>query len=221
MGDTEDKRRFSDQLTLDCSRRNLPCHAGCGAAAAPVKPAAESKVVVVRQAGEMLETIIKWGSVVTVLAAVLAIGRKIYRMALPGTAEISYELVLDNSRPDSISVKITNRSNSAIYIRLCTVRSTYSIWQLIWRHIRRPFLSPRLYSNLRYNGPVYQFINGEPVKLDPAQLKEFRIEIREHPLNAIYGPMLLAKVLLTTGRVIRSKRMEAPMTWRMIGQRGR
>ena len=31
-------------LTVDCSRRNLPCHAGCGAAVAPVKPAAESKV---------------------------------------------------------------------------------------------------------------------------------------------------------------------------------
>ncbi len=82
-------------------------------------------------------------------------------------------------------------------------------------------MPPRLYPNLRYNGAVYQFVHGEPVKLEAAQLKEFKEDIYEHPLNAIYGPMLLARAVLTTGRVIRSRRMQAPPVWRKIGQRGR
>ena len=169
----------------------------------------------------MLETILKICGAISALVAVAVGGRKLYRWWRPGTAEISYKLVLDGSRPDSISVTFTNNSSSTIYVRSCTVRSTYSMRQLMWRHMKHPFLSPRLYSNLRYNGPVYQFVHGEPAKLEAAQLKEFKTDIYEHPLNAIYGPMLVAKIVLTAGQVIRSKRMKAPMVWRKIGQRGR
>ncbi len=169
----------------------------------------------------MLETTLKLCGAVSALAAVVVLGRKLYRWWRPGTAAIGYQLVLDGSRPDSLAVTVVNSSSSPIYVRSCTVRSTCSRGQLIWRHIRRPFLSPRLYSNLRYNGAAYQFLHGEPVRLEPAQLKEFRKDIQEHPLNAIYGPMLVARVVLTTGQVISSKRVQAPGVWRMIGQRGR
>ena len=82
-------------------------------------------------------------------------------------------------------------------------------------------LSPRLYQNLRYNSAVYKLIGKDPLKLEPGQLVELKRDIYEHPLNALYGPMLIAFVELTNGRVVRSKRMPSPPAWRMIGRRGR
>ena len=169
----------------------------------------------------MLETVLKICGVVSALAAVAAIGYKLYRWFRPGSAEISYRLELDGSGPDSISVEVTNRSKATIYLRSCSVRSTYPILIILWKHLRRPLLHPRLYPNLRYNGPVYQFVRREPVKVEPAQLIELKTDIYEHPANAIYGPMLIAKVVLTSGQVIRSKRMASPPVWQMIGRRGR
>ncbi len=169
----------------------------------------------------MLDTIIKVCAAISALAAVIVLVNKLYHMWLPGRAELSCKLVFDGSEPDSISVKVINKSRTAFYVRSCTVRSTYSIYQLMWRHVKKPFLSPRLYPNLRYSGAAYQFIHGDPVRLEPAEMKEFRIEIFEHPLNAVFGPLLIANVLLTTGQNIRSRRLKAPLAWRFIGQRNR
>lgn len=88
-------------------------------------------------------------------------------------------------------------------------------------HLRRPLLSPRLYPNLRYNSAVFELVGKEPIRLEPGQLTELTTEIYEHPLNALYGPMLIAIVELTNGRVVRSKRMPSPPVWRMIGRRNR
>ena len=169
----------------------------------------------------MLEDILKICGAFSALAAVIVISRKFCHWWKPGAAAISYRIVCDGSGPDSITVSVTNKSASPIYVQSCSVRSTYTIPQLIWRHVRNPLLSPRLYPNLRYNSCVYQLIKEEPVKLDSAQLKEFKTDIHEHPLNAIYGPMLIAIVKLTTGRHIYSKRVQSPKIWRRIGERGR
>jgi hypothetical protein len=169
----------------------------------------------------MVETILEICGVFSAMAGTTAIAYKFYRWWQPGTAEILCHVILNRSRPDSISVKVTNRKSSAIYLRSCTVRSTYTLSHLLCRHLKHPLLSPNLYPNLRYNGAIYQFIRGEPVKLEPGQLRELRIDIFEHPLNAIYGPILIAKVVLTSGKGIVSKRIEAPPVWRNIGKRGR
>jgi hypothetical protein len=169
----------------------------------------------------MFETILKVCGAITAVAAVVVLCRKLYTWLRPATASISYRLVLNGSKPDSITVAVTNRSASNIYLRSCVVRSTYPLRRLVARHLKRPFLRPRLYPNLWYNGCVYNFVEGEPVQLAPAQLKELTLEIHEHPLNAIYGPALIARAELTTGEVVRSKRIPSPKVWRMIGARGR
>jgi hypothetical protein len=169
----------------------------------------------------MLETILKVCGAITAVGAVVVLGRKIYSWLRPATAAISYRLVLDGSKPDSITVAVTNRSSSSIYLRSCVVRSTYPLRRLVALHLKHPFLRPRLYPNLWYSGCVYEFVKGEPVQLAPAQLKELTLAIHEHPLNAIYGPVLIARVELTTGEVVRSKRIPSPKVWRMIGSRGR
>jgi hypothetical protein len=169
----------------------------------------------------MLETILKVCGAITAVGAVVVLGRKTYSRLRPATAALSCRLVFDGSKPDSMTVAVTNRSPSNIYLRSCVVRSTHPLRRLLGLHLKRPLLPPRLYPTLWYNGCVYEFVNGEPVQLAPAQLKELTLEIHEHPLNAIYGPMLVARVELTTGEVVRSRRIPSPKVWRMIGDRGR
>lgn len=167
----------------------------------------------------MIEVIIKICVSITAVAGVAVLGRKLYLWLKPASASITYKLVLDDSGPDLISVRVTNKSSAGIYVKSCEVRSTYSFFELVKKHLKRPLLSPRLYPNLRYNGCVYQFIKNEPIKVNASELKELKIEINEHPLNAIYGPMLLAIVTLTTGQRIYSKRVQVPKVWRRIGER--
>ena len=169
----------------------------------------------------MLEVFLKICAAITAVAGVAVLGRKLYLWMRPASASIAYQLVLNDSGPDYISVHVTNKSSAGIYVKSCEVRSTYSITQIIKKHLKHPLLSPSLYPNLRYNGCVYQFVKNEPIKVDASELKELKIEIHEHPLNAVYGPMLLAIVELTTGKRIYSKRVQAPKVWRRIGERGR
>lgn len=154
------------------------------------------------------------------IVAVIEILRRIFLWRKPCFLSISQTLRF-NGEPDSISVQITNRSSSAVYIKSCEVRSTQSVLNLFICHLKNPLLNPRLYQNLWYTGVVYQFVKDAPVKIEPGELVRQAIEICEHPLNAIYGPMLIAKAVTTTGKVVRSPRVTSPPVWRLIGARGR
>jgi len=169
----------------------------------------------------MVDTFLKICGSISVVAAALAIFYKGFRYWHPAKASISYTISALKERPDSIAVTITNKSSVTIYIQSCSVRCTYSFIELIGRHLRRPFLRPSLYPNLRYNSCVYQFVENNPIKLEPAEQITLTNEIYEHPLNALYGPMLISFVTLTTGRTIKSKRMQSPPVWRLIGERGK
>lgn len=169
----------------------------------------------------MLDSFLKICGAISIVGTTLVLLYKGYRHFLPVKSSISYTLNFDGCSPDSLSVTITNCSGAPVYVRTCKVRCTYSLLDLAVKHIRKPFLSPRLYPNLRYNSAVYELVGKDPVKLDPGQLVELKRDIYEHPLNALYGPMLIAFVELTSGRVVRSKRMPSPPVWRMIGRRNR
>ena len=157
-----------------------------------------------------METFKKICGAIIAVAAIFALLRKIYFWCKPASAEISYNLVLDNSAPDKISIHITNKSPKNIYVKSCELRSTYSLYQLAKMHFKNPFLSPCLYPNLRYNGCVYQFIKDDPLKIESHEMKKCTLEILEHPLNSIYGPMIIAFIELTTGQRICTKRMKSP-----------
>ena len=168
-----------------------------------------------------MEIFVKICGAITAMAAVFVLLRKIYFWWKPASATISYKLVLNNSGPDTISIHITNKSQKNIYVKSCELRSTYSLFQLAKMHLQKPFLSLSLYPNLRYNGCVYQFVEGDPVKIESHEMKTLTIDIYEHPLNAIYGPRIIAFVELTTGQKICTERMESPQVWRLIGERNR
>jgi hypothetical protein len=169
----------------------------------------------------MLNNFLELCGAISVVTAAIGIFYKGYRLLAPARASISYTLNFDGTKPDSLSVTVTNRSTGPIYVRTCKVRCTYSFLALLRKHLHKPFLSPNLYSNLRYNSTVYELVGKEPIKLESGQLVELKRNIYEHPLHALYGPMLIAFVELTSGRVVRSRRMPSPPVWRTIGRRGR
>lgn len=169
----------------------------------------------------MLDAFLKTFGAISIVGAALVLLFKGYRQLFPRRASISYTLNLDGKNPDSLSVTVINLRTAPVYVRTCKIRCTYSLLSLLLKHLRRPLLPPRLYPNLRYNSAVYEIVGKEPVKLEPGQLVELKQDIYEHPLNALYGPMLIAFVELTSGRVVRTKRMPSPPAWRMIGRRNR
>ncbi|RIY42557.1 hypothetical protein [Neopusillimonas maritima] len=168
---------------------------------------------------DMFDEFLKICGAISLLSATLVMLYKGYRLLFSVKSYISYTLNFDGTLSDSLSVTITNHSIASIYVRACKVRSTYSLLTLAIKHLHRPLLSPRLYPNLRYNSAVYALVGDEPIKLEPGQLVELKREIYEHPLNALNGPMRIAFVQLTTGRVVRSKRMKSPSAWRLISRR--
>ena len=169
----------------------------------------------------MFDEFLKICGAISLTGAAAVLIYKGFRLFFPIKASISYTLNLDGTRPDSLSVTITNFRTSPIYIRACKVRCTYPCAALLFKHFRHPLLSPRLYPNLRYNSSVYEFLGEDPVRLEPGELVELKREIYEHPLNALHGPMLIAFVELTTGRIVSSRRVRSPAVWRLIGRRGR
>ena len=167
----------------------------------------------------MLDNILRICGAISIVAAALVVLYKTFRLWLPVKASITYTLSFEG-KADALAVTVTNLTNAAIYVRSCKVRCTYSRLGILFRHLRTPFLSPRLYPNLRYNSAVYEFVEGEPRKLEAGQLIELEKKIYEHTINALYGPKLIAFVTLTKGGVVRSKRVNSPPVWRMIGRRG-
>lgn len=169
----------------------------------------------------MIEKIGVISGTITALATAIYALRKFYFWLRPVVVEPSCHLILDGSQPDSMGARVTNRSQTTQYLRSCVVRGTFSLKFILLRHLRNPFLSPRLYQNIWYNGAVYELMDNAPIKLEPQQLIELKLDIYEHPLNAMYTPYFIVKATLTSGREILSTKMWAPACWRLIGMRGR
>lgn len=158
---------------------------------------------------------------ISALAAAIYAARKLYFWLRPISIEPSYKLVLDNSGPDSISAKITNRSSSPLYLKSCVARGTYPLKYIILRHLKNPLLPRKLYPNVWYSANVYNMMGDSPIKLEAQELTTLKANLYEHPLYAMYTPCFVVKATLTSGRRIASTKLQAPASWRMIGRRGR
>ena len=145
--------------------------------------------------------------------------RKLWLWCYPVKVEAWWQMTCDGSKPDVMGAKVTNRRPDPVYLRSCVVRGTYPLSHLALYHLRHPFIRPRLYQNVWYNGAVYNLMGDVPVKIEAQQLINLEWGIYEHPLNAMYTPQFVAIAKLTSGRVIRSRRVPAPAAWRLIGRR--
>ena len=160
------------------------------------------------------------GAIAAFVAAVFAI-RKLYYWIRPIRIEPSFKLNFDNSSNDEIGASVVNRSNESEFIIRCVAKGTYSLKHILLRHLKRPLTPPRLYPNIRF-GPVnYSLMKEDSIKLEPKQIANMKCEMHVHPLNAMHTPYFLIEVQLSTGRVVRSKKIVAPARWINLGYRGR
>jgi hypothetical protein len=104
--------------------------------------------------------------------------------------------VLDGSEPDEILATITDHDSEPLYIVRVQARNTYSLLTIVLRHLRSPFLRPRLYPNLRYNVPSFSLLPSSTTqKLDPSEQVELRHGLsRHHPLSFFLTPIFIIEV---------------------------
>lgn len=152
------------------------------------------------------------------LAAAIYVLRKLYFWLKPVHIDPSFTLYFGSSGVDFIGATVTNQSPVTQYIVACNARGTYSLKYILSRHLRHPFIRPRLYPNVWYGGAVYPLMGKEPIKLEPQQLVDLKCELYEHPLNAMITPYFFVTVRLSSGKIISSKKLRTPGRWKMIGR---
>ncbi len=165
-----------------------------------------------------IEAILKLAGVITALIAALFAVRKLYQWLRPIHIEPSFKIFLADAGPDEIGARITNRSTETQYILQCSARGTYSLRYILMKHIHNPLLRPSLYPNVWYGGVVYRLMESESIKLELYQPVKLSCKLHEHPLNAMFTPYFFIEVKLSSGRTVRSKKMQAPERWKYIGQ---
>jgi len=165
-----------------------------------------------------METFLKYVGAVSAIVAAIFAARKFYYWIRPIRIEPSFKLVLDKPNKDEIGASIVNRSNESIYIINCVARGTYSSKYIIFRHLRHPLTPLRLFQNVRFSPVCYRLLNEDTLKLEPNQQVNLKCELYEHPLNAMYTPYFLIEVTLSSGKIIRSKKLVAPARWNYLNK---
>ncbi len=164
-----------------------------------------------------INTILKFAGVITALVATLFALRKLHQWVHPIHIEPSYTIFFDNSHLGEICAKIINRSAESQYILRCSARGIYSLPYILMSHIRNPLIRPSLYPNVWYSPVVFGLMKGEPIKLEPHQPVELSCKLFDHPLNAMFTPYFFVEVELSSGRTVRSKKLQTPERWKYIG----
>ena len=148
-----------------------------------------------------------------VIAAIFAI-RKIWGWLFPIRVSPGVRVQFDGRGPDEILATVTNRSSEPVYLVKCRGRSANSIGHIFRTHLRHPGIMPRLYENVRFGAPVYEMIEGDPICLAPGQPIQLSHKVSFGlPLFAFTNPMLQVEVVLSNGRIFRSKRLRIPARW--------
>ncbi|AKX44930.1 hypothetical protein AKN87_07370 [Thiopseudomonas alkaliphila] len=143
--------------------------------------------------------------------------RKGWRLLFPINILPGVHMHFDKLEKDEILATVTNICSETIYIAKCRGRSANSISHIIKTHIRHPFIKPKLYGNVRFGAPIYEMIGPEPVCLAPKQSVNLSYKLScELPFLAFTNPMLQIEVVLSNGRVFRSKRLKVPSSWHVI-----
>lgn len=166
-----------------------------------------------------VDNIFQFAVLITALIATLFGIRKLYQWLRPIRVEPSFKLFFNKSGPDEICAKIINRSAEPQYILRCSARGTYSLRYILMRHIRHPLIRLSLYPNVWYGGVVYNLMEGEAIRLELHQPIELSCKLFDHPLNAMFTPYFFIEVTLSSGKTVRSQKLQAPKRWKHIGRR--
>jgi hypothetical protein len=124
-----------------------------------------------------------------VIAAIFAI-RKLIQWLRPIRVNPGIKVGIDGN---FFKATITNKSSESQYVIKCDAKGTYTFRHIVMTHIRRPFISPRLYQNVRYGGVIYDLLNQESLKLEPSQPIELSHKLCDHPLSAVHTPFFIVE----------------------------
>ncbi len=126
-----------------------------------------------------------------------------------------FQLVFDGSGPDEITATITNKTGKPIYVTSCDSKGTYPWRYTLMRHLRQPFMAPRLYRVIRFSSQAHELLSNGPIKIEPQQPIILRHPLASHPLSKFRTHQFLIEVQLSTGRKFRSARLNVPARWQL------
>lgn len=160
-----------------------------------------------------IEILIKVIAGVSAFIALLFAIRKLYQWLKPISIMPSVHYPRDGADRGIIGAEIVNKSREAQFITRCIAIGTYPSKSIILKHLRHPFVKPRLYKTIRFGTIVFPLVENHSVKLEPYEPISLEHRVTEHPLAYFDASQFLIEVELSTGRKIRSPKMEVPYMW--------
>ncbi len=153
------------------------------------------------------------GALTAFIVAFFAI-RKFYRSFFPLKIASSMEFNLIEENKDSFATWLTNRSTETIFITDCYVKEAKSLKRALYTHFRRPFIKPSLYHNVWWGSLKLGLMNSSQVKLEAGESIELKYNLNfTHPINSFLDHRLRVVVKLSSGKTIKSKRLQTPKRW--------
>jgi len=119
-----------------------------------------------------------------------------------------------NDKPDQIGAVIVNRSREPVYVVKCGARSAKPLKQAIISHLRRPFTRPKLIPTIYFGTHTYEMTCEKSIKLEPDEpLFLCRDMVFANPIFMLHTTMVAIEVELSSGRKVRSSRIDVPESW--------
>lgn len=162
----------------------------------------------------MIESVLYLTGTATALIALFFSIRKLLGFLFPIHVEAGISIRLIEPMSDEIQATVTNRSREPVYVVKCRGRSANRISYIISTHLRNPRVKPSLYKNIKFGAPVFEMIDSDPIRLEPFQQVKLTHSLSfSLPISGFTNPMLQIEVILSNGRVFRSRRMTTPTHW--------
>ncbi len=158
------------------------------------------------------------GAIVAVVTAFFAI-RRFLHWFRPIRIRPSVRIVFDGSDPDQVFATVTNISGEDQVVVGRRARSAYTIRAALLKHLRHPFVPPRLYPTFWYSAICFNLMGGEPIRLAPKARVQLPHMLSDHPLSVFLMPKLQVEAELSDGRLFQSKRIHVPERWRLNSTR--
>ena len=149
----------------------------------------------------------------TAFIAMIFAVRKAFRMIFPIRVIPSIHFPSDAYKMGAIGADIVNKSNETQYIINCKAIGTYSLKHILLKHLNHPKTNPRLYRTIWYGVMTFPLIDNEKVRIEPFEPIHIKHVVADHPLSFFDTPKFLIEVELSSGRKIRSHRLDVPPFW--------
>lgn len=150
---------------------------------------------------------------VALIAAIYSV-LKFWGSLKPLRIEPCMHFNLESNNDDSIGAKVINRSKEPVYIIACHAKEAKKISRAVVTHLKNPFIKPSLYSCVWYGAKQYDLLHNKQIKLDPGDSIELRHALDlKSPMAGFMEPEFLIVAKLSSGRIVKSYRMQTPEAW--------